>query len=172
MGSILLSTYDPSSVQVGFVTASGKTLLINSGIPDGDFVTVTRNQEYFINDVGSTGEVARSVVRDATGIITVRLYHTSPLIKDIANMRYTDSILKVAGVGAPPVLAFFVLDPSSPDKVSATQCYLQKDADHVWSNQTSVREYQFYAVSLTTAPNLALSVFQNIANVTNLAGLL
>lgn len=143
--STLLASYDPAKVSIQI---AGVDIV---GFPDGDMVTVSKNEDFFNNMVGTKGEVTRAVNRNNTGTITLRLQHTSPSIAFIQAMALTD------GLGVPPILPFTVLDPSSHDKILATQVWLQADAEHNWGNETGVREYQFFAVNVIGPGNAQLA---------------
>lgn len=144
--SNLLATYDPQQVQI----------LINNtpvtGFPDGDMVTITRNEDLTTEMVGTKGSVTRAINRNATATITLRLQHTSPFVKDMVELGIAD-----AYSGVPPILNFTVYDPSSSDQIYAAQCWIKSDTDHAWGSETGVREYTLFAVNYQAAPNLSLA---------------
>lgn len=160
MPSKLLGTYDVEKLSI----------LLNErevyGLAEGSVVSVERNQDFFINHTGVRGEVSRAVVRDNSGLITIRLQMTSPFCGVIERMKTLDAVMQVGGIGAPPVVTFRVVDPSSNVQVMASYVWLQSQGTIEWSNEVGVMEYRFFAVNITTAPNEALSVLQNIASLT------
>lgn len=152
MASDFLATYDPNEVQI---ILNGEEVY---GFPDGDMVTVERSEDLFNNMVGTKGEVSRALNRNKSGIITIRLQHTSPFVKRIMEYAIADSF-----GGIPPIMNFIIKDPSSNDQVIATQCWLNTDATHSWSNEVGVREFQFFAVNVVSGPNTNLAVGQAFA---------
>lgn len=153
MAASFLATYDPDKVAI---ILNGEEVY---GFPDGDMVTVERNEDLFNNMVGTKGEVSRALNRNTSGTITIRLQHTSPFIKRIMEYALADST-----GGIPPIMNFIIKDPSSNDQIIATQCWLNTDATHNWSNEVGVREFQFFAVNVVSAPNTNLAAGQAFAS--------
>lgn len=144
--SSFLATYDPDKVSV---LLNGEEVY---GWADGDAITVERNNDITTEMVGMKGEISRAVNRDKSGMITLRLQHTSPFIERI--MGY---ILADDANGVPPIMNFVIKDPASNDQIIATQCWPKTDASHTWGSEVGVREYRFFAVNVVAAPNTALS---------------
>lgn len=140
--SNLLATYDPQAVQIQL---NGENV---TGFADGDMVTVSRNEDFTTEMVGTKGEVTRAVNRNSTATITLRLQHTSPFVKRMIELGIADNFL-----GIPPILDFRVIDPSSSDAIVAAQVWIKSDTDHGWGNETGTREYTLFAVNYQSAPN-------------------
>ena len=121
------------------------------GFSEGGMVTVEKNEDWFIPKVGDKGEVARSYNPDHTGVIRLKLMHTTPFIKTLQDMVALDS---GATSRVPPLLTFEILDPGSHDQILAACCWLQKDAVHEWGREVGEREYEFFAVDMVTPANL------------------
>jgi hypothetical protein len=154
---ILLGTYDPNDVVITLRAAGVKIELV--GFPEGEMITVERNQEFFNNHVGTRGEVSRAANRDATCTITLRLQQTSPSIKSLEDLKVVGNILSV-----PPLMTLEIYDPAAFETVFVANCWIQKDPQRVWSNNVEAREYSLFGVALITASNNALSVAAQAAD--------
>lgn len=67
-----IRSFDPSQV---LVSLSGFTL---TGLADGSFVSIVRNNDYFVHVPGIRNKHTRKRVRDRSGIIQIRLMQTHP----------------------------------------------------------------------------------------------
>lgn len=156
---ILIGDYDPNEVVITLRPAAGGPKIELVGFPEGEMITVERNEEFFNNHVGTRGEVSRAYNRNATCSFTLRFQQTSPTIKALENLKVVGNSLSV-----PPLLTMRIYDPASFETVFAATCWIQKDPVRTWSNNIEVREYSFFGVSLVTASNNALGVAATIAD--------
>lgn len=149
----LLGTYDPQEVAI----------LINGqeayGFPDGQMVTVVKNEPFTMERIGTKGDVTRAIVRDASYIMTLRLQSTSPFIEVIEGFKFLDGAIQ-----APPLITLSVNDPSSYDQFIGVQGWLKEDTEHEWSNEVPIREYNFFIVNGVSGPNNAVSALNFAAN--------
>lgn len=155
---ILLGTYDPNEVVITLRAAGVKVKLM--GFPEGEMISVERNQEFFNNHVGTRGEVSRAYNRDASCTFTLRLQQTSPSVKALENLKVAGNIISV-----PPLMTLEIYDPAAFETVFVANCWIQKDPQRVWSNNVEVREYSFFGVSLVTASNNALNIAAQAADI-------
>lgn len=155
---ILLGTYDPNEVVITLRAAGVKVELM--GFPEGEMISVERNQEFFNNHVGTRGEVSRAYNRDASCTFTLRLQQTSPSVKALENLKVAGNIISV-----PPLMTLEIYDPAAFETVFVANCWIQKDPQRVWSNNVEVREYSFFGVSLVTASNNALNIAAQAADI-------
>lgn len=124
-------TYNAKKVLVSF---AGKIL---TGMMDGSFVTVSRNNDSFMLMVGSDGEAARAANADRSGTVTVTLMQTSPSNDDLSTLMATDELTN-AGTGA-----LFIKDASGRTLVSAVEAWIRKPADAEFAREIGGREWTF-----------------------------
>lgn len=155
---ILIGDYDPNEVVITLRAAGKKIELV--GFPEGEMITVERNEEFFNNHVGTLGEVSRAFNRNATCSFTLRFQQTSPTIKALEDLKVIGNSLSV-----PPIMTLEIYDPASFETVFAASCWIQKDPVRTWSNNIEVREYSFFGVALVTASNNALGAAAAIADI-------
>jgi hypothetical protein len=124
-------TYNAKKVLISF---AGKTL---TGVLDGSFVKVSRNNDSFMLAIGSDGEAARAANADKSGTVTVTLMQTSPSNDDLSNLMSTDELTNT-GTGA-----LFVKDASGRTLVSAVDAWIRKPADVEFAREITGREWVF-----------------------------
>lgn len=111
-------TYDPKKVLVTF----GPVLF--SGFADGTFITAVRNNQGVNLEVGSTGDAARALSNDKSGIITLTLLQSSNVNALMSGIEKLD---QENGDG---VLPLFIKDLKGLDLVKAGTAWIQKMADY------------------------------------------
>ncbi len=106
-------TYNPARV----VTTWGPVLF--RGFADGVFITAERNNPSSILTVGSTGDGARSISNDRSGIVTIVLLQTSVINAQLSALRKADEALGSS------VFPFLLKDLSGLDAVKAGAMWIQ-----------------------------------------------
>lgn len=82
----------------------------------------------------------------------MRLQHTSPFIEVFRNYITADDTN-----GVPPIVTITVKDPSSYEQLFATYAWLNNEGTREWGNETTEREYVFFAVDTEDGPNTAIT---------------
>ena len=111
-------TYDPKKVLVTF----GPVLF--SGFADGTFINAARNNQGVNLGVGSTGDSARAISNDKSGIVTLTLLQSSKVNALLSAIEIAD---QEEGDG---VLPLFIKDLKGLDLVKAGTAWIQKIADY------------------------------------------
>lgn len=111
-------TYDPKKVLVTF----GPVLF--SGFADGTFINAARNNQSVNLAVGSTGDAARAISNDKSGIVTLTLLQSSIVNGLLSAIEKAD---QERGDG---VLPLFIKDLNGLDLVKASTAWVQKLADY------------------------------------------
>ena len=124
-------TYSAKKVLVSF---AGKIL---TGMADGSFIAVSRNNDSFMLMVGSDGEAARAANADRSGTVTLTLMQTSPSNDDLSALLNTDELTNT-GTGA-----LFIKDASGRTLVSAVEAWIRKPADAEFARELGGREWTF-----------------------------
>ncbi len=110
-------TYNPKNVLVTW----GAVLF--SGFADGTHINAARNNQTVNTVVGSTGDGARAISNDRSGIVTLTLLQTSSV-----NALLTAALLldEASGDGISPML---IKDLGGLDLVKASAMWIQKPSD-------------------------------------------
>lgn len=111
-------TYDPKKV----LTTFGPVLF--SGFADGTFINAVRNNPGVNLGVGSTGDAARAISNDKSGIVTITLLQSS------AVNGLMSAIEKADQENGDGVLPLFIKDLKGLDLVKAGTAWIQKLADY------------------------------------------
>jgi hypothetical protein len=111
-------TYDPKKVLMTW----GPVLF--SGFADGTFINAARNNQGVNMVVGSTGDGARAISNDKSGIVTATLLQTSLVNAQLSAIEAAD---QNNGDGVLPLL---IKDLGSTDLVKAGSMWIQKLADY------------------------------------------
>ena len=111
-------TYDPKKVLVTF----GPVLF--SGFADGTFINAARNNQGVNLAVGSTGDAARAISNDKSGIVTLTLLQSSTVNGQMSAIAKLD---EGSGDGVHPL---FIKDLRGLDLVKAGAAWIQKIADY------------------------------------------
>jgi hypothetical protein len=111
-------TYDPKKILASF----GPVLF--SGFADGVMITAVRNNPGVNLAVGSTGDSARAISNDESGLITITLLQTSNVNALLSAIEKLD---QATGDGVNP---FFIKNLNGVDLVSAASAWIQKPADY------------------------------------------
>jgi hypothetical protein len=111
-------TYDPKKT----LTTFGPILF--SGFADGTFINAARNNQAVNTVVGSTGDGARAISNDKSGIITLTLLQSSRVSALLSAIAKQDEI---NGDGIHPML---IKDLRGFDFVKAGEMWIQKLPDY------------------------------------------
>lgn len=111
-------TYDPKKVLVTW----GPVLF--SGFADGTFITAVRNNQGVNLAVGATGDAARAISNDKSGIVTLTLLQSS-VVNGLMS-----AIEKADQENGDGVLPLFIKDLKGFDLVKAGTAWIQKLADY------------------------------------------
>jgi hypothetical protein len=128
---VSLRNYDPKDVSV-IVGTSPVT-----GIADGTFVTVSRNNPAFNMDIGSDGEGTRAKSNDKSGTITITLQKSSPLNDVFSGLAIAD---EVSGGGVVPIR---INDNLGTSIVFALTAWIQQMPDLEFAREASNVEWVF-----------------------------
>lgn len=111
-------TYDPKKVVVSW----GPVLF--SGFADGTFINAARNNQGVNLVVGATGDGARAISNDRSGIVTLTLLQTAAVNALLSGIAKSDEI---SGDGVHP---FLIKDLGGLDLVKSANMWIQKLADY------------------------------------------
>lgn len=111
-------TYDPKKV----LTTWGPVLF--SGFADGTFLNAARNNQAVNMGIGSTGDGARAISNDRSGIVTATLLQSSIVNAALTAIAKQDEI---SGDGIHPLL---IKDLGGTDLVKASAMWIQKIGDY------------------------------------------
>ena len=111
-------TYNPKLVVVSW----GPVLF--SGFADGTFISAIRNSQSSNLAVGSTGDGARAISNDKSGVVTLTLLQTSSVNALLSAIGQADELV---GSG---VLPFLIKDIKGLDLVSSINMWIQKIPDY------------------------------------------
>ncbi len=112
-------TYDPKQVLVTW----GPVLF--SGFADGTFINAARNNQGANVAIGSTGDGARAISNDRSGIVTLTILQTSTINAQMSAIAKLD---EASGDGVHPLL---IKDLRGLDLVKAENAWIQKIADFI-----------------------------------------
>lgn len=121
--------YDSNQVKVSFAGAPLQ------GYADGEFLTITLNEDSFSTVVGTDGEVSRSKTNNLTAAIEIRLMSTSPS-NDILSAIYNADLIANGGAG---VGAFLVTDLNGTSEFLAGNAWIVKGADVSYDREANER---------------------------------
>lgn len=110
-------TYDPKK----YLMSWGPVLF--SGFADGTFINAARNNQSVNLAVGSTGDAARAISNDKSGIVTATLLQTARVNNALSALEKID---QASGDGIFPLL---IKDLGGLDIVKAANMWIQKLAD-------------------------------------------
>lgn len=132
--------YDVREVSVVFAD-----IPIDSGMAEGDFITVAQTSETFKVKVGADGSVTRYKTNDKTATIKIRVMHTADvnaLLSELANR--DSSTPNGAGVGS-----FLCRDRQNGNiKYTAEHCWIAKPPDVAFGNEPGPREWTLFCADL------------------------
>lgn len=111
-------TYDPKLVVVSW----GPVLF--SGFADGTFINAVRNNQSVNLGIGSTGDGARAISNDKSGIVTLTLLQTAKVNALLSAIGQADELV---GSGVHPLL---IKDLKGLDLVAAINMWIQKTPDY------------------------------------------
>lgn len=144
--SQLFKTYDPEKFAIAYSTpTAGGTIALNSGIADGTFIEVDRDEDAYMAVAGAAGDVGRAKNANRMGEVTLTLMQNSPVNKELMRLALQDEqIGDVIG-------SLRITDPSDPTGsflVNARNTWIKKiptlargkeysDGNMVWTFQSA-----------------------------------
>ncbi len=132
----MAKTYDASGVSVSFNTYN------LTGFAEGTFITVSKNEDAFTQQIGADGEGVRSKTNNRSGTITLTLMQSSDSNETLSQIYYLDK-LSNTGSGA-----FFIKDTNGTTLVLAKSAWIRKMPDIEFGKESSNREWVFESDSL------------------------
>jgi|SRR5690554_38484 len=124
-------TYDPQDVNV---IVNGVVL---TGLAEGTFVSIEREEESYTSYVGAKGEVARAVNANKMGTITVTLEQTSPSNAYLRRLANSNATFPVS-----------VVDQNSGETSGGNDAWIQQPASKEFGDEISTREWTFVVPEL------------------------
>ena len=124
-------TYDPQDVNV---IVNGVVL---TGLAEGTFLSIEREEESYTAYVGAKGEVARAVNANKMGTITVTLEQTSPSNSYLRRLANSNATFPVS-----------VVDQNSNETSGGNDALIQQPAIKEFGDEISTREWTFVVPEL------------------------
>jgi len=134
----MLRTYDPKSVSI---IVGGN---IMTGLADGTFLTVERDEDAFALNIGSDGEGVRSKSNNFSGTFTLTIQQGSPSNDVLSAFAQADEL---SGSG---VVSVLVKDNNGNSLHVAETAWVQKAADAEYARESGDREWVIRTDKLTT----------------------
>lgn len=131
----LEKTYSPEDVNIYFNGVN-----INSGIAEGTFLTVVRDEDAYFKYTGAGGDVARTRNANKGGQITLTLMQTSEVNRELMRLALADEL------GAEIVGTISIQDPSDPlgsFMLIAHSAWIMKIPDAEFAKEYGTREWTF-----------------------------
>lgn len=129
------TTYDFKNVTV---TMAG---FIVTGYMDGEPISVEKNEDDVIPHVGADGEVTYSESADQTGMITITLKQTSPVLKQIQSLRKSKEAFDIS----------IVDNNSGKYQVGGTEARIIRMPSRSFGTEVSGVELQIHVAKLQEA---------------------
>lgn len=129
----MLKNYD--GAKVTFVWGN----IVATGLADGSWVTVARDEDGSSLYIGTDGSGTRAKSNNFAGTITVRLAQSSET-NDAYSAQYA---LAEAGTGGAGVYPAMLRDNSGRTLVQAQSCWIQKLPDAEFGREATEREWVF-----------------------------
>jgi len=129
-----LKTYDPRKHDIIFAG-----ILINEGLADGTFLTISSDTPGFSVKVGVDGEATRTRSHSKVAEAKVTLMQTSE-VNDRLSALYAADRAAVNGQG---VGVFYVQDRAGTTVLQASKAFISDDPDVELSDEASTREWTF-----------------------------
>jgi len=127
-----LKTYDPRKFAIVFAG-----ILVNEGLADGTFCTVTPTTPGFSSKVGTDGEVTRSRSHDRRAEVKITVMQTSEL-NDRLSAVYNADRAAVNGAG---VASFRIQDLAGTTVLRASKAWISDEPDVSLEAEASTREW-------------------------------
>lgn len=124
-----VKTYNPADVLIVF---AGVPI---TGIADGTFITVARDNPSWNKNIGSDGEGVRAKSNDKGGTITITLMQSSLSNDALSAIALVD---EASGDGVGP---FLMVDRSGRTLCGAETAWIQKPADVEFAREATTREW-------------------------------
>lgn len=131
-----LSTFDPKSVLVSIGGA------VMSGFADGEFLSITADNQQFSKVVGADGFTTRVKSNNYNGTLTLTLSQSSPSNDILSGFLNLD---RISNLGVVPIL---IKDMSGTTTLFSAQAWIQQFPDVSYSNEISNRAWTFDLVDI------------------------
>ncbi len=135
-----LKTYDPRKHDIVFAG-----ILINEGLADGTFLTITPETPGFSTKVGVDGEVTRTRSHDRRATATVTLMQTSEVNARLSALYAADR----AAVNGQGVGSFFVQDRGGDTVLRSSKAFISDGPDVTLAAEAETREWTFILTDYT-----------------------
>lgn len=135
-----LKTYDPLKIAASFAG-----ILLNEGVADGTFITVTPNAEGFSIKTGADGSVTRTRSHDRTAVVKLTLMQTSQVNERLSALYAADR----AAVNGQGVGAFYLQDLAGTTVLESSKAFISRDPDVTFSNEAETREWTIILTDYT-----------------------
>lgn len=113
--------------------------IVASGLADGSFVTVSRNEDASTLYIGTDGTGTRAMTNNFSGTITIRLAQSSET-NDAYSAQYRLGEQGPTGAGVNPAV---LRDGSGRTLVQAQSCWIRKLPDVEFGREATEREWVF-----------------------------
>lgn len=127
-----MKTYDPKKHDIVF-----NGILVNKGLADGTFLTISNETPGFSSKVGVDGEVVRTRNHDRRATATITVMQTSE-VNDRLSAMYESDRDAVNGLG---VGAFSVRDRAGTTLLEASRAYISNGPEVSLEAEASPREW-------------------------------
>lgn len=121
-----VKSYRPSEVSVSFGGAN------ITGYGDGDFLSISMNNDFFTHSKGADGESLRSSTEDESAVIELRLMQGSESNDVMQGFFIADKLGDVGG------LPFLTKDNSGRMLASAASAWIRREPDIVRSQEGTI----------------------------------
>ena len=129
-----LKTYDPSKHAIVFAG-----ILLNKGLADGTFLTITPATPGFSTKTGADGEVTRSRSHDKVAEATLTVMQTSEINDRLTALYLADrAATNGSGVGV-----FYVQDLAGTTLHMSSKAFISDDPDVELGTEATTREWAF-----------------------------
>jgi hypothetical protein len=122
MGDPVVRTYDSKAISMSFYTPAGNVIVSGSGLPDGDFLSITCPDSFEGND-GADGGHDRTNMNNNTIDVEITLKKTSLANETLSTIHETDRLLST-GKGV-----FNIVDLNGTMYCKSQQAYITKRPD-------------------------------------------
>ncbi len=139
-----MKTYDSNRVSVSIAGIPIDAEAGSGGYADGDFLTIVKEGDDFMDVVGVDGEVTRSKNNDRRATVTVRLMQSSDSNAYLSALATLDrNAHNGAGIGG-----FQVKDIDGTSLYTASECWISKTPDVKFGKTAQERVWTFRVANL------------------------
>jgi len=115
------------------------TVIIDSGLADGEFLTIEQDTEDTEDVVGTDGEVAVSRTNDRRATATIKLLQTSSANDGLSAL---SALVKESPSMAGAFVPFHVQDLNGRSLFTASQCWVRKAPDRTFDRTAQSTEWE------------------------------